>query len=153
MPKIDTETIKKLRIVTGAPILKVKKVLDEVKGDVVKAEKILKEEGFAKASKRVKRETGQGVIHTYTHHSRKMVGVVELLCETDFVAKNELFVNLAKDLAMQVASMGAKDADELVKQDFIKDSSKKVEELVKDVIVKTGENVQIGRVLKMEIGK
>jgi elongation factor Ts len=80
----------------------------------------------------------------------KVVGIVELLCETDFVAKNELFENLGKDLAMQVASMGETD---LEKQEFIKDPSKKVSELIKEVIAKTGENVRLGRVIRVELGK
>ena len=153
MTKITPETIRKLRDDTGAPILRVKKVLEEVGGDEAKASKILKKEGFEKAAKRAERETGQGVLKAYTHHSDKLVAVVELLCETDFVAKNDLFQTLANDLAMQVASMNASDADELTKQDFIKDPSRKVEDLVKDVIAKTGENVRIGRIFRVELGK
>jgi elongation factor Ts len=76
--------------------------------------------------------------------------VVELLCETDFVARNELFNNLGKNLAMQVASMGDK---KLLKQDFIKDSSKKIEVLIKEVIAKTGENLKIGRTWKIVLGE
>jgi len=79
-----------------------------------------------------------------------VVGVVELLCETDFVAKNELFENLGREIAMQAASMGETD---LEKQDFIKDPSKKVLDLVKEVIAKTGENIRIGRVFRVELGK
>lgn len=153
MAKINAADISKLREATGAPVMRVKKVLDEQKGDYKKAESILKKEGFAKAEKRAGRETNQGVIDTYIHHSKKIASMVELLCETDFVAKNELFQNLAHDLALQVASFGAKDADELAKQDFVKDPSKKVEDLVKEVIAKTGENIRIGRVFKMEIGE
>ena len=77
-----------------------------------------------------------------------MVGVVELLCETDFVARNELFEVLGKDLAMQVASMGEKD---LASQEFIKDPSKKVGDLIKEVIAKTGENIKLRRVVWMRI--
>lgn len=153
MGKINADKIRKLRVSTGAPMLRVKKVLDEVGGDSKKAERILVKEGFEKASKRADRVTNQGVLKCYTHHSGKVVSVVELLSETDFVAKNELFQSLAHDLALQVASMGAKDAKELEKQDFIKDSSKKVRELVKDVIVKTGENIRIGRVFRIELGQ
>lgn len=153
MSSIDTELIKKLRVETGAPILRVKKVLEEVSGDEAKATKILKEEGFQKAAKRAERVTGQGVMKAYTHHSGKIVAVVELLCETDFVAKNELFQTLANDIAMQVASMGTENVDDLMKEEFIKDPDKKIEDLVKDVIAKTGENVQIGRLVRMEIGK
>lgn len=150
MGKIDINLIKKLREETGVAIIRIREVLEEVKGDEKKALVILKKEGFEKAAKREGRETGQGKIFVYAHHTGKIVGLVELLCETDFVAKNELFETLGKDLAMQVASMGDED---LLKQDFVKDGSKKVSDLIKEVIAKTGENVRIGRVFRVELGK
>jgi len=150
MAKIDAAKIRKLRELTGAPVMRAKKVLEELKGDMAKAEKVLRKEGFEKAAKRAGRETSAGVVATYTHHNQKIVGVIELFCETDFVARNELFQALGKDLAMQVASMGEKKFE---KQAFIKDPSKKVEELIKEVIVKTGENVKVGRLFKIELGK
>ena len=150
---VDAKKIRELREKTGAPMQKALKVLNEQNGDMAKAEEILKKAGFEKAAKRAERETGQGVVATYAHHNGKLVALVEFLCETDFVAKNELFQSVANDLAMQVASMGAETEEELVKQDFIKDPSKKVEDLVKDVIAKTGENVRIGRIVRVEVGK
>ena len=150
--KIDVKTIKELRERTGAPMMKVKKVLDEVK-DVKKAEQILKEEGFKKAAKRADRATNAGIVQVYQHHSGKIACLIELMSETDFVAKNELFQELAKNLALQVASMGAKDAKELLKQDYIRDPKMKVEDLVKEVIAKTGENIMIGRVVRIEMGE
>jgi elongation factor Ts len=152
MKKITAEQIRKLREESGAPVMRVKKLLEELKGDESKALKILQEEGFEKAKKRAERETKQGLIETYNHHSGKVVGVVELFCETDFVARNELFKNLAHDLAMQVASMEAKDTKDLEKQEFIKDPSKTVTNLVKEVIAKTGENVRIGRIFRIVLG-
>lgn len=134
-------------------MVRVKKVLVEVKGDDQKAEKILKKEGFEKAGKRGERETSQGLIETYVHHSGKVASVVELLCETDFVARNKLFRELAHNLTLQVASMGAKDAKELGKQEFIRDPSKKISDLVREVITKTGENIRIGRIFRIELGK
>jgi len=151
--KITVDKIRKLKEETGAPVMRVKKVLEEYEGDEEKALKLLKEEGFEKAKKREGRATSQGLVKAYSHHSGKIVSVVELLCETDFVARNELFVNLASDVAMQVASMNPKDKKELGEQDFIKDPSKKVADLVKEVIAKTGENIQIGRFCRIEIGK
>lgn len=153
MAKINVEQIKKLREQTGAPVIRVKKVLEEVGGNEKKAFDILQKEGFEKASKREGRETSQGVIETYIHHSRKVASLVELLCETDFVARNELFRELAHDLALQVASQDAKDADDLMKQEFIKEPAKKIEELVKEVVAKTGENIRIGRIYRIELGK
>lgn len=151
--KVTADQIRKLREKTGAPMIRVKKVLVEVGGDGQKAEKILKKEGFEKASKKGKRETSQGLIETYVHHSGKVASVVELLCETDFVARNKLFRGLAHNLALQVASMGAKDAKELGKQEFIRDPSKKISDLVREVITKTGENIRIGRIFRIELGK
>lgn len=150
---IPVDLIRKLKEETGAPLMRVKKVLEELDGDEKKAEKILKEEGFEKAAKREGRETSQGLVKAYTHHSGRIVAVVEVMCETDFVAKNELFVELANNLAMQVASMNPKDVKELEAQDFIKDPSKKIADLVKEVIAKTGENVKIGRICRMELGE
>ena len=151
--KIDANKIRKVRDVTGAPVMRAKQVLEEVGGDEKKATEILKKEGFEKASKRAGRATDQGLIGSYVHHSGKVASMVEVFCETDFVAKNELFIELSKNLAMQVASMKPKDAKELAKQDFIKDPSAKVSDLVKEVIAKTGENVRIGRIYRVELGK
>lgn len=153
MAKITMDQIAKLRDKTGAPVIRVKKVLEENAGDEKLAEKILKEEGFAKAAKREGRATSAGLVVSYVHHSGKVASLVEILCETDFVAKNELFIQLGNNLSMQVASMNPENAEELIKQDFIKDPSKKVGDLVKEVIAKTGENVQIGRITRFAIGE
>lgn len=150
MGKINIQQIKKLREETGVAIIRIREVLEEVKGDEKKALAILKKEGLEKAEKREGRETSQGKVFAYSHHTGRVVGVVELLCETDFVAKNELFEVLGKDLAMQAASMGEENFEE---QEFIKDPSKKIKDLVKEVIAKTGENIRIGRIFRVELGK
>lgn len=150
MPKISADQIRRLRDDTGAPVMRVKKVLEELGGDEKRALTVLKKEGFEKASKRAERETKAGTLSSYVHHNQKVVGIVELLCETDFVARNELFQTLGKELSMQVASMGDK---QLLKQDFIKDPSKKIEDLVKEVIAKTGENIRIGRSFRIQLGE
>jgi len=154
MPKkITADQIRKVRDKTGAPVMRAKKVLEEVGGDEKKAEKILEKEGFEKVAKRKGRETSQGLIETYVHHSGKVASVVEVLCETDFVARNDLFKELAHNLALQVASMEASDSKELLKQDFVKDPSIKVGDLVKEVVAKTGENIRVGRIFRIELGK
>ena len=153
MVKITADQIRKLKEATGAPVMRVKKVLEEQSGNEKKSEEILKKEGFEKVAKREGRETSQGLVEAYVHHSGKVASLVELMCETDFVARNELFRQLAHNLALQVASMNAKDAKDLLGQEFIKDPSKKISDLIKEVIVKTGENVKIGRVLRIELGK
>jgi elongation factor Ts len=151
--KVKIEQIKRLRESTGAPISRVKKVLEGVKADEKKAFSILQKEGFEKAAKKIERVTSQGKLFSYSHHTGKVVAVVELTCETDFVARNELFEELGKNLAMQVASMSPKDSEELAGQEFIKDPSKKIVDLVREVIAKTGENIRIGRIYRVELGK
>lgn len=150
MSKINAGLIKKLREETGAGVMRVKNVLDEVKGNEKKALEILKKEGFEKVTKRESRVTSQGKVFTYAHHTGKVGVLVELFAETDFVVKNELFESLGKDIALQVASMGEKD---VLKQEFIKDPSKKIGDLIKELIAKTGENIRLGRVLRVELGK
>lgn len=149
MSKININLIKKLREETGVAIIRIREVLEEVKGDEKKALEILKKEGLEKAERREGRETSQGKVFVYAHHTGKVVGVVELLCETDFVAKTDQFEQVGRDLAMQVASMGDENFPE---QDFIKDGSKKIKDLVKELIAKTGENVRLGRVIRVELG-
>lgn len=149
---ISYDQILKLREATGAPVMRAKKVLDEVSGDLKKAEEILRKEGFEKAGKRSDRATSQGIIETYVHHSGKIAAVVEVLCETDFVAKNALFREMAHNLALQLASSPASNVDEFLKQDYIKDPSKKVSELVQEVIAKTGENCKVSRIWRIELG-
>ncbi|EKE05066.1 MAG: hypothetical protein ACD_19C00426G0088 [uncultured bacterium] len=150
MLKIDVALIKKVREETGAGVMRVKNVLEELNGDEVKALELLKKEGLEKVAKREDRVTGQGKVFSYSHHSNKIVSVVELFSETDFVAKNELFEQLGKDIALQVASMGEEDIEN---QDFIKDGGKKIIDLIKEVIAKTGENIKLGRVVRIELGK
>jgi elongation factor Ts len=149
MGKIDIELIKRLREETGVAIIRIREVLAEVKDNEKKALEILKKEALEKAERREGRETGQGKVFAYVHHTGKVASLVEILCETDFVAKNELFETLGKDISMQVASMGEENIE---KQDFIKDPSKKISDLIKEVIAKTGENVRLGRVVRVELG-
>lgn len=150
MGKLNIELIKKLKEATGAPIIRVKKVLEEFGGNEKKAFAVLEKEGFEKAAKREGRETSQGKVFVYAHHTGKVVAVLELFCETDFVSRNELFETLGKDIAMQVASMGEKDIE---KQEFIKDPSRKISDLIKAVIAKTGENIRLGKIIRVELGK
>lgn len=149
---IDTKLISKLREETGAPVVRVKKLLDELKGNEKEARKILLKEGFEKTENRSGRATSEGRVISYTHHTGKVACLVELLSETDFVARNELFLELAKNVALQVVSMNPKDNKSLLKMEFIKEPNKTIEDLIKEVIAKTGENIQLGRFVRLEIG-
>jgi len=151
MAKIDTKTISKLRKETGAPVVRVKQVLDEVKGDVKKAEKILKKEGFEKASKREGRETKAGVVETYIHATKNSGATVVLGVETDFVARNPEFHKLAREIAMQVTAMDPKNEKELLSQPYIRNSKKTVGDLIKEGRAKFGENIKLREFKRFEI--
>jgi elongation factor Ts len=145
------ELVKKLRAELGLGMMEIKAAIEEAKGDEKRAKEILKEKGFKKAEKKSERKTGQGRVATYTHSTGKIGVIVELFCETDFVAKNEEFVAVANDLCLQVAAMNPKDSKELLKQDFIKDTSKTVDVLLKELIAKFGENIKLGQFGRFEI--
>ena len=105
---MSLEQIKKIREQTGAGMVDVKKALDESQGDEVKAIEILRKNGQAKALKKSDREAKEGVIGSYTHSNNKICAMVKLYCETDFVARNEEFKELAKDIAMHISAMNPK---------------------------------------------
>ncbi|HOR02026.1 MAG TPA: translation elongation factor Ts [Candidatus Woesebacteria bacterium] len=145
------ELVKKLRKEMGLGIMEIKAAVEEAEGDEVKAKQILKEKGFKKAETKSERETHQGRVATYTHSTGKIGVMVELLCETDFVAKHEDFVELTKNLCLQVAAMNPETVEDLLKQEFIKDSSKTVEEMIKSLVAKFGENMKLSRFSRFEI--
>ena len=145
------ELVKKIRIETGLGIMEIKAALEEADGDETKAKQILKEKGFKKAESKAERETHQGRVATYTHATGKIGVMVELLCETDFVAKHEDFLTLTRELCLQVAAMNPETVEELMKQEFVKDPSKTIEEMVKALISKFGENMKINRFARFEI--
>ena len=151
--KISIGEVKKLREKTGAGIADCRKALEESGGDFRKAEELLKSRGAQIASKKADRATGQGMVETYIHAGGKVGTMVEVNCETDFVAKTEEFKNLAHEVAMQVAAMDPKDVEELSKQEYIRDSSKTIDDLVKEVIAKVGENIKISRFIRFELGE
>ena len=145
------ELVKKIRAEMGLGIMEIKAALEEADGDETKAKQILKEKGFKKAESKAERETHQGRVATYTHSTGKIGVMVELLCETDFVAKHEDFLALTKELCLQVAAMNPETVEDLMKQEFIKDPSKTIEEMVKALISKFGENMKINRFARFEI--
>ena len=145
------ELVKKLRKEMGLGIMEIKAAVEEAEGDEVKAKQILKEKGFKKAETKSERETHQGRVATYTHSTGKIGVMVELLCETDFVAKHEDFVELTKNLCLQVAAMNPETVEDLLKQEFIKDGSKTVEEMIKSLVAKFGENMKLNRINRFEI--
>lgn len=150
--KIDISKIKELRDKTGISINECRTALERAKGDINKALELLKERGVEIAEKKASRATGAGLVETYIHGGR-VGSMVEILCETDFVARTDDFKNLARELAMQVASMNPENVEELEKQEYIRDTSQTIGELVKNVIAKTGENIVIKRFIRFEMGQ
>ncbi|MDO8442747.1 MAG: translation elongation factor Ts [bacterium] len=147
---MNAEDVKKLREETGAGIMECKRALQEAKGDVEEAKKIIQEKGLLKAEKKSDRKTGSGVLESYIHNGR--VGVLlELRCETDFVTKTEDFKNLAHDLAMHIAAMNPENVEALLAQPFVKDPSKNISDVIKQVIGKIGENMVVERFMRYEL--
>lgn len=162
------ESIKILRDRTEAGIMNCKEALQKASGDIDLAEEILRKEGIAKASKKSSRDTEQGIVGSYIHAGGKIGAIVEVNCETDFVARTEGFKELVHNLSMQVAAMSPLYVDEsdakfddsqdpeqvcLIKQSFIKDPSKNIETLVNESVGKLGENIRIRRFSRFALGE
>lgn len=146
----NVEEIQKLREQTGAGVMEAKKALEEAAGDYDRAVAIIQERGQAKVEKRADRATGAGLLKTYIHNGR--IGVLlEVRAETDFVVRSEPFQALAQDLVMQIAAMEPGSVEDLLKQPFIRDDKKVVNDLVKDVIARVGENVRVEKFFRIEI--
>jgi elongation factor Ts len=147
----DVETIKELRNTTGLSFKEIKKALEEAGGDKMRAIEILKAHGVSLAEKKSLRATQEGVVDAYVHATKKVGALVELLCETDFVARNPLFLELAHELAMHVAAMDPRDADELLQQPYIRDQDVTVGELIVQYVAKLGENIKVGKFARFEL--
>lgn len=154
------DTLKELREETGLSFAQIKKALDEANGDKEGARTILSQYSALQAEKKADRETEAGVISAYVHSNGTIGVILELGCETDFVAKNEEFVALARDLAMHVCAMaptsvnnedGLGEETSLMKQSFIKSPDMTVEQKIQGAIQKFGENTKIVRFTRYSI--
>ncbi len=167
MANSSLDQIKELRERTGAGVMDCKRALEAANGDLTRAEQLLAEQGIATAAKKAHRVTAQGVIESYVHAGR-IGAIVEVNCETDFVARTDDFKTLAREIAMQVVGAnplvvseqdlpedetGDKEQLVLLLQPYIRDPSKNVRQLVNEVIGKTGENIQVRRFARFEIGQ
>jgi elongation factor Ts len=150
---ITISQIKALRQKTGVGVMDCRRALQDSKGDEEKAEKLLKKWGVEKAEKKAGRVTKAGLIDSYIHAGGKVGVLVELLCETDFVARTDEFKKLAHELCLQVASMNPKDVKALLKQEYVRDPSITVEQLVKQVIGKLGENITVAKFVRFQLGE
>ncbi len=147
MSAITAQTVNDLRQRTGAGLMDCKKALTEAQGDMEKAVEILRIKGIATRNKKADRKASEGIIAVKVDDSGKSATLLELNCETDFVAKNEAFVALAKDLVGQAALVGV---DQLLDQPYHADKSRKVNDYLNDQVTKIGENLKVSRVLKFE---
>ena len=165
---VSSDEVKRLRELTGAGMLDCKKALDETDGDIEKAKEVLRKKGFEAAGKRAERATAEGVIQSYIHHNGRLGALVELNCESDFVARTEDFRKLAQQVALHIAGRdplyispeempdGAEgDPKEvcLLLQPFVQDESRTVQDLLSATISKTGENIRVRRFARFELGR
>ncbi len=147
---VKMEDVKKLREMTGAGMLDCKKALEEAGGDIEKAKEILRVKGLAKAEKKAGRETKEGIVRVKITEDRKRGAIIELNCETDFVARNEEFQKLADNILDHILETEENrnkegEGEEILKQKYSKDPNKTVEELIKEAIAKIGENIRLSR--------
>ncbi len=193
---INAQTVAELRAMTGAGMVECKKALEEAGGDLTKAAEILRKNGAAKAAKKSDRHTAEGIVHAYIHSNEKVGALVEIQCETDFVARTQDFKDLAHEIAMQVAAtdpayvspesvppadlaklradFSAEIADDkkpedikakivegkiakwladatLLKQPWVKDDSKTIEQLVNEKIATIGEKIVVARIVRFHL--
>ncbi len=148
---ISLDLIKRLRAETGAGVMECRKAIETSGGDLEKARAYLKKHFQEKAEKKADRETKQGVIESYIHANGKIGALVELLCETDFVARTVDFKTLAHELCMQVASMNPKNVKELLGQTYIRDPKMTVSDLVREKSGKLGEKILVKEFSRLEI--
>lgn len=149
---VDFNKLKQLREKTDVSFSLCKKALEESGNDLEAAQKLLTKWGAASLAKKSERKTSEGAIFSYVHHNKKIASLVEIACETDFVANNEQFQNMGREFAMQLASMPAETVEELMEQEYIRDPKKKMSDLFKETALKFGENMKVTRILRWTLG-
>lgn len=137
------DDIKHLRTTTGISILECKKALEAAGGDMQKAKEVLRQWGREVAEKKQGRQVGPGIVVSYIHGQGAIGVLLEVRCETDFVARSEDFQRLTKEIAMQIASMDPADVEELLRQPFVKNTSQTIQDLVEETVGKLGENIRV----------
>ncbi len=150
---ISIDLLKKLRQETLAGIADCRVALEDAKGDYAKAKKLIVERGLEKASKKEGKETSQGIVSSYVHQDGKVGVLVELRCETDFVARTDEFKALAHELTLQVASMNPKNVAELLKSPYIRDPKVAISDFIKLTVAKLGENITVAKFTRMQLGE
>ena len=149
---MNTDSLKQLREETGCSIMACKKALDQTKGDIAKAREYLKKNyQNTLVSEKSRRQTADGIIVSYIHSNKRIGALVQLHCETDFVANTKEFQTLGQELALQVVAMDPKDPTGLLLQEYVRDPKKRVQDIIKDAVGKLGENISIARFSRFEL--
>lgn len=148
---ITAQMVKELREMTGAGMMDCKKALNEANGDMEKAVEVLRERGLAAAAKKAGRIAAEGLVKTYVSEDGKIASIVEVNCETDFVAVNEDFVTFADNVAKQAAKTNANTTEELLEEKYIANESKTITETITGLIAKIGENMAVRRFQKLTV--
>lgn len=148
---VDLDLIRKLREETGCGVMEAKKVLEETGSNLDSAVKTLREQGVEKSRKSEGRQTSQGLVFSYIHSGGRIGSLILLSCETDFVARTDDFKRLATEIALQVAAMGPTSVEQLLDQEYIRDSGRKIKDLVVELSAKVGENILVKDFKRLEI--
>lgn len=151
--RVSTEIIQQLREKTGCGMMDCKKALLEAKGDLEKAADLLRQKGLASLLMRAERVAAQGVVASYIHPGDKIGVLLEVNCESDFVARGEDFKNFAKELALQIAAQDPLDVPHLMDQPYIRDLQKTIKDLWGELSAKIGENIVIRRFTRYQLGE
>lgn len=165
---VSTDDVRRLREQSGAGIMDCKRALEESQGNFDKAMEELRQKGLAQAAKRSDRSTDQGLVEAYIHTGGRVGAMVEIVCETDFVARTEVFRELAHNIAMQVTATSPASVSEdelpedaegepreivLLQQPFIKDPSRTIQDLIQEAMLSTGENIRVRKISRFEVGR
>jgi len=147
---VNIDQIKQLRQETLVSISECKKALEETEGDFEKAKEILKKWGKELAGKKAERDVSLGIVESYIHPNKRVGAMVELCCETDFVARSEDFKKLAHELCLQITAMNPEE-DSLMSQPWVKDETKTIKDLINEYIAKLGENIVVKKFVRFNI--
>jgi len=149
---LNLSKLKELREKTGVSFALCKKALEQTNNDIPSAIKKLTELAGEKIEEKSARTAKAGGIFSYIHHNKKIASLVEVASETDFVSGNKDFHKLGNEIALHIASMPSKTVEELLEQEYVRDTSKKIKDLIKESVLKFGENIKINRTLRWELG-
>ena len=150
---ISAEDIKRLREETSCGVIDCKKALDQANGDFAKAKELLRQRGLEMAAKKSDRVAKEGRVESYLHNGNKVGCLVEVNCETDFVARSDDFIKFTKDLAIHITAMNPENVESLLTQPYVRDAGKTIKDMMNDLVAKIGENIVISRFARYKVGE